>query len=76
MSSEASSLTFDVPICLPSQFCLFTSSLLDIRSGLPVSVLSGLGEAGTGHSSGPAGSAGGAGHQGNAGSQGAPEPRH
>lgn len=53
---------------------LSPSSLLDIWTGLPLAVLSGLGKAGAGHSPCPAGSTGGAGDQRGAGSPGAAEP--
>lgn len=55
---------------------LVPSSLLDVWTGLPVPVLPGLGEAGAGHTFGPAGPAGGAGHQGGARGPGAPQPHH
>lgn len=60
----------------PFSFLYFPSSLLEVRAGLSLRVLPGLGEAGAGHSSGPAGSAGGARHQGGAGGQGAAEQDH
>lgn len=59
---------------LPFSFC--SSSLLDVRTGLCVSVLPSLGEARTRHPTGPAGPARGSGHQGGARGQGASQPHH